>query len=419
MKPLLAILFFSAACVCAQQTTTLAIERGNNTSAVRGSSNGNAEPGNVSRLPIRSLLYPGAATTVVVRFMPWFGDKGHREYGYRSDDRKQVGRQVEDMMSRGIDGAVVDWYGPDAGMKNHVTEMLLHSAEEHGFKLALSEDAGALKECQKGGCDLNQKLIADLRYAMEHFAASSAYLRFNNRPLVTFFGLEKYDIAWDRVAREVPGNPMFLFRNSGGFEHPGGEGAFAWLASESVKPGNPYGLEYLEHFYQVAHRHSDKFVMGSAYKGFDDSEAGWSKGRKIEQDCGRTWLRTFDVINRNFSRKDPLPALILVTWNDFEEGTEIESGIDNCVSIEASLDKDRLHWRTEGSQETLDHFEIFVSQDGTNLTKIAETRASDREFKISQAKLANGSYTLYVKAVAKPSLLNHLSEGVPVQIPGK
>ena len=32
-----------------------------------------------------------------------------------------------------------------------------------------------------------------------------------------------------------------------------------------------------------------------------------------------------------------LPALQLVTWNDYEEGTEIESGIDNCFSLSASV----------------------------------------------------------------------------------
>jgi hypothetical protein len=400
----------------AQNTTTLARESGNNTSAIRSSSNGNAQPGNVSKLPIRSLLYPGATTTIVARFMPWFGDKGHRDYGYRSDDQKQVDRQVEDMMSRGIDAAVVDWYGPDAEMKNHVTEMLLRSAEERGFKMSVSVDAGSLKECRQGGCDLTQKLVADLRYAMEHFAKSPAYLRFDDRPLVTFFGLENYDIDWGRVAREVPGNPMFLFRNSGGFEHPGADGAFAWLASESAKSGNPYGLEYLEHFYKVAEQHSGKFVMGSAYKGFDDSEAGWGKGRKIDQDCGRTWLRTFEVAAHHFNRNHPLPALIVVTWNDWEEGTEIESGIENCVTVRASVDDKRLRWDAEGPGETLDHFEVFSSQDGEKLTKIADRPAHDHEMKLDEARLTPGKYTFYVKAVAKPSLMNHMSNGVVAEI---
>jgi hypothetical protein len=210
---------------------------------------------------------------------------------------------------------------------------------------------------------------------------------------------------------------MFLFRNSGGFEHGGADGAYSWLASEAVKPGNPYGLQYLEHFYEAARKHPDKFVMGSVYKGFDDSEAGWGKGRKIEQDCGRTWLRTFEVIDRNFNQSHPLPALIVVTWNDWEEGTEIESGIDNCISIRAKLSDDRLQWNVEGPIETLDHFEVFATTDGEKLTRVADVPIPDREFPISQAKLPAGKYTFYVKAVAKPSLINHLSNSIAVSIP--
>ena len=408
-----------ASSALAQTTTTLAAETANNTSAIRQSSNGNAPPGNVSKLPLQSLLYPGATTTVVVRFMPWFGDKSHKEYGYRSDDQRQVARQVEDMISRGIDGAVVDWYGPDASFKNHVTEMLLREAEQRGFKVAVSVDSGALKDCQKAGCDLTGKLISDLRYAADHFQRSQAYLRVNDRPLVTFFGLEKYPVDWGRVRQQVPGNPMFLFRNSGAFELPYGDGAFSWIAPETVKPGNRFGFDYLEHFHDVARRHGDKFVMGSAYKGFDDSEAGWGKGRKIDQNCGRTWLGTFDILNRFYNRNHPLPALIVVTWNDWEEGTEIESGIDNCVSIKASADEKSLRWDLDGPKETVDHYEVFASQDGQHLTLVAQRSGKERDIEIAEAKLPPGQYTFFVKAFGKPSLLNHMSNGVPVEIRGQ
>jgi hypothetical protein len=421
LRTLLLLLLFCSAALAQgfHPSTTLASENANNTSAARGSGNGNAPPANISKMPIRSLLYPNATTLIVVRFMPWFGDKGHKEYGYRSDDEQQVSRQVEDMLSRGIDGAVVDWYGPDAGFKNHVTELLLKESERRGFKVAVSEDAGALKECQKAGCDLTGKLIADLRYAAEHFEKSQAYVRIDGRPLVTFFGLEKFPIDWGRVRQQVPGNPVLLFRNSGAFELPFSDGAFSWIAPETVKPGNPYGFDYLEHFHEVARRHSEKFVMGSAYKGFDDSEAGWGKGRKIDQNCGRTWLGTFDILNRFYNERHPLPAVILVTWNDWEEGTEIESGIENCVNVNASADGRRIRWRIEGPKETLDHFEIFAAQDGRNLMLVGRVGPKEDEFDLRSTKLPGGDYTFYVKAVAKPSLTNHMSNAVAANIPGE
>ncbi len=57
----------------------------------------------------------------------------------------------------------------------------------------------------------------------------------------------------------------------------------------------------------------------------------------------------------------------LVTWNDYEEGTEIESGIDNCVSVSAAMAGNSLQWKIAGSEDTIDHYRVYVSSDGQNL----------------------------------------------------
>ena len=95
-------------------TTTLAAETGNNTSAASsfsGQANGNAGAANVSKASIRSLLYGGATTKIYAHLLTWFGRSGHMNVGYRSDDPAQVHRQVEEMISRRIQGAILDSYG--------------------------------------------------------------------------------------------------------------------------------------------------------------------------------------------------------------------------------------------------------------------------------------------------------------------
>ena len=178
----------------------------NNTSAsprVGKSNSGNAMPGNVSKLPIRTLLYRGSTTRIYSRYMPWFGDAHHRDVGYRSDDRQQVSRQVADMLSRGIQGAIVDWYGPGAGLKHESALLVMKESERQGLEFAVSEDAGALGDCEKRGCDVTAELVSDLNYAAEHLEGSPAYIRFQGRPAVFFFGLEKYRIDWRRVRQAV------------------------------------------------------------------------------------------------------------------------------------------------------------------------------------------------------------------------
>ena len=370
-------------------------------------SRGNAAPGKVSKLPIRSLLYPGAQTRIFTRYMPWFGDGHHRDVGYRSDDAQQVARQVADMMSRGIEGAIVDWYGPDSGSKNESTILLRKEAERQGFQFAISEDAGALSGCKPPGCDPIERLISDLRYAADRFESSPAYVRFENRPAVFFFGLEKYSIDWRRVRHSLPGKPLLFFRNSGALSDPDADGAYAWIAPETAGPADPMAIKYLERFYSKAQT-SSKIVMGSAYKGFDDAEASWGKGRVIDQQCGQTWLSTFAETSRFFSSSHQLPALLIPTWNDYEEATEIETGIDNCVRLQARLTQESLTWKVEGMENTIDHYAVWI-QHGSAWTEAADVPPGIHSVMRSQLDLSAEPAAFCVEAVGKASMLNQFS----------
>src|SRR5205814_7469257 len=166
----------------ASPTTTLQAEIANNTSApdsFAGGTNGNGKPGNVSKVPITTLLYPGANTKIYAHYMAWFGRRSHMNVGYRSDDEVQVKKQVEDMISRGIQGAIVDWYGPAATLEDVSTKLVMKQAEAHpGFTFAVVEDAGALvSAAEQSGCDATTQLIADLNYIASTYTASPAYMK--------------------------------------------------------------------------------------------------------------------------------------------------------------------------------------------------------------------------------------------------
>ena len=416
LRLMVAHLLFGATFCLAQSATqnSVSCELPNNTSAspdYRGS-HANIRAANVSKLPIRSLLYEGAETRIYTRFMPWFGDAKHRDLGYRSDEPRQVSRQVSDMRSRGIDGAIVDWYGPKSGSKNESTILLMHEAERQNFEFAISEDAGSLGDCQKRGCNVTDQLISDLTYAAEHFENSSAYVRFQDRPAVFFFGLEKYPIDWRRVRESLPLRPLFFFRNSGTFANPDADGAYSWLAPETVSSSDPMAMQYLERFYSKAQA-SDKIAMGSAYKGFDDAEASWGKGRVIDAQCGLAWLATFALVGHFYSSRHQLPALIIPTWNDYEEGTEIESGIDNCVSVRASISEKDLSWSISGRENTLDHVAI-LAHEPYGWAEIQQRPGKSGSIELRDLHLESGTTTLCVQAIGKPSFVNHSSGPLPL-----
>ncbi len=395
-------------------TTTLTAQTANNTSTASpyvADASGNLGAGNISKVDIRKLLYPGSSTPVYVHFMGWFGTSSHIDVGYTSWDPAQVHLQVDDMLSRGITGAILDWYGPNKWTEESTAHYLRLEAETRNgqFSFALTEDQGALRACASTpGCDLTQQLIADLTYAYNNYEVSPAYLRVNGRPLVFFFDVETdYAINWDQVVAGVPGNPMFIFRNSGGFSRPYSSGSYAWVGFPDSSTN--WGQSYLDNFYNTGLRYSSLSSFGSGYKGFNDALASWGSNRLIPQDCGQTWLASLAEIGKYYSASSQLDFIQLVTWNDYEEGTALETGIDNCVTLAASTTGDTLGWSITGDESTIDHYSVFISSDGENLMPLQDLPAGTHTLNLSTYAFDPGSYTLYVKAIGRPFLKNQMS----------
>ena len=396
-------------------TTTLAAETGNNTSGAptfQAQSNGNAAPGNVSKVPTSTMLYNGSSTAMYAHFMPWFGVSYHMDVGYNSADPAQVKKQVDDMVSRGVAGVIIDWYGPNAQQENASTlAMASEAGSRNGaFQFAIMEDAGAIKNCANtSGCDLTGALISDLNYIAQTYINSPAYIRWNGNPVVFYFGVESYPIDWTRVRANTAPNLQFVFQNSGAFSRSYSNGGFSWVQPSAATSTDPMSLSYLANFYSTAQQYAPKLPVGASYKGFNDTLASWSANRLMQQQCGQTWLSTFQKANSMWSTADQLAFFQLVTWNDYEEGTEIETGIDNCVSVSASVSGSALNWSTTGNENTLDHYTVFISSDGQNLMSLGDFPAGTHSLDLSSFGFNSGTYSLYVKAVGKPSILNHMS----------
>jgi PKD repeat protein len=410
-------------------TTTLAAETSNNTSAAgsfAAQTNGNIGATNISKAPTRSLLYPGSTAKIYAHLVPWFGFGDHMNVGYVSSDTLQVQKQVNDMISRGLDGAIIDWYGRGTFNKNFVfydqaSQAFMHQSELHpGFNFAIMHDAGALKTCAATiGCDVTQTLIDDLNYANVTYAGSSAYVRSGGRPVFYFFGHEAYTIDWTRVRAGVAGNPMFIFRNPSGFSKAQSNGAFSWVAPETVTSTNLMALNYLDSYYKTALSFPSWYSTGSAYKGFNDTLALWGSNRIIDQQCGQTWLASIAETGKYYSTANQMLGIQLVTWNDYEEGSEIESGIDNCVTVSASVAGTVVSWSITGQMNTVDHFTVFASQDGVNLMWLADAATTTSSLDLATFNLNAGNYTIFVKAVGKPSLTNKISAGVQLTVPNQ
>lgn len=469
------------------QTTTLSAATANSTAACGSTgqpsycegtfsgmsdSNGffNAVPGNVSTEDVHELLYPGATTSVLAHFQPWFcmGNSSstgtgtlcgqHIQVGYNSADRATVHGQVNDMLQRGLNGLVVDYYGTalNSGIFDTVTQYInddvsnrCSGAQSCPFYYALMYDQGAFQwtGCPQNGNGVDQTqciisaMSSDFDYMNANYFGSAGYARYSassnqisnsGSPLVFFFVCEEcftnpapnWPTVWSSLQQHVQSygsnTPVlyFLFRNAGGFTHEESDGGFAWV---NWSTSDPYGNSYLTGFYSAAASSSALLTVGANWKGFDESSAPWvtSDPRFMSQQCGTTWLQTMHEIsnNSNFGSSRQLPFTGLVTWNDYEEGTELETGINNCLSLSGTVTGNMLTWTLSfsdpsGSESTVHHYLVYDSVDGENLTQLAKISAGTHSLDLSQFDLSPGAHTLYVKAVGQPFILNQMSTAV-------
>lgn len=399
-------------------TTTLTAETSNNTSAANtftGMANGNIGASNISKVSLKSMMYPGFNGKMYAHLMGWFGPSNHYNVGYSSNTSVQVASQVSDMQSRGFDGLILDWYGPSHGIEDQVAQLLLTEVPKHAnFTWAVMEDVGAIKTCANtSGCDVTAKLISDLTYAYNNYEQSPSYIKINGRPIVPFFGIETISgIDWTRVSASVPGNPIYIWRNAGGFTKPLSGGSFAWVNINKTDPTD-IALTYLDNFYSTSLSYLSKATLATGYKGFDDSAASWGANKLMYQNCGQTWLKSMAETGKYYNASTNVYGVQIATWNDYEEGTEIESGIDNCLSLSASMaGSSQLTWAISGNENTLDHYTVFISADGQNLMQVAEVPTGTYSLDLSQYAFDPATYSVFVKAVGKPSIVNHMSAAV-------
>jgi len=397
------------------------------------------------------------------------------ETGYTSNDSKTIAAQAEDWKRRHFDGAIMTWQG--AGTSEDGATLLLQSylkqndCDSQGcdFQYLIMYDGTSwnynvastgIPGTSGAGCSgktgmvFENCAIAHLRNDMCYMNGTEwgnrAYLKSNGQPVVMNFPNESVIAAtgpapswadvWANIQQwneDLPGNcriapyntdngvPLFVFENDGGFKHQDSSGSYYWIEPAGTDPAadqltlniSPVSLGgTLDHFLDTSLGYTDKMTWSDAFKGFNSSHANWGTGRIMDQGCGQTWIKSLSESNQYFPNS-ALPFLQITTWNDYDEGTEIESGIDNCFTVSGSTTGQKVYWQLNAislsaNLMTVSHIEIYDSLDGQNVSLVATLPAAlSGNWDLSG--LQNGAHTLFVRMVGKNSILNRISDGIP------
>lgn len=270
-------------------------------------------------------------------YQPWFGSQEHINVGYSTLDRVMLERQVEQARSLGISGFLVNWYGQRKQYMDRSYELLQETAAQSGFQVAIQYD----ESVDSPGHETDAVLV-DLKYAYDRYIGPQAgpsrrsYLRYEGRPVLFIFPkTDKTD--WRRVRQVTQSweDPPLLIMKDLGTPYPDAfDGFYAWVNPGSrgwQANGSNWGEQYLTDFYaHMRSRFPEKIAVGGAWPGFNDRRASWSRNRYMDARCGRTFEDSLRLFRRYFDEQHPLAFLLIETWNDYEEGTAIERGLNTC-----------------------------------------------------------------------------------------
>ncbi len=355
-----------------------------------------------------------------------------------------------------------------------------------GFFLILDQGAWHNKACAGAGsnepwCAAN-KMINDLIYAKATYFNQSNYFKdtSTNLPVVAFFQDESDDLSqcnstscryndagntctsqsscfndvYSQVRSWMDTNfgtnayyMVFAYKTGCPALHAYSDGCYLWVQPYVSTTGaagiSTQSQEYTyftqgaaDDFYantqnQTGANGHPALVMGGAFKGFDNWMANWwasTDDKILSQECGQTWLATWSEMNQWYNATtNPLKYMMVETWDDYEEGTEIETGISNC--IDDSLTTATLNLphtlnstftfsdSTWGTINTIHHFTLyyttgsgyFVKANNISPTSICTgTVTLTCNIDLSKYTWTHGThYTLYVQAVGKSGLSDH------------
>ncbi len=297
---------------------------------------GCSNPGPTHALPLKHRA-TGNAPEVIALYEAWFGHPKHISVGYSSHDPAVIKSQIRRAKAMGISAFVVDWYGDREPFIDRGYALMQATAAREKFQVAMmydetNEEDGATDEA-----------LADLTMFHDTYLSSKAsghqaYLTYEGRPVIFIFPKGQHT-DWNKVRSLVnkwSTPPWLIYENLPGPYPDAFDGYYAWInpGGKGWTPdGSNWGEQYLSDFYQTMHsQHSDKIIVGGVWSSFDDSKASWGLNRHISARCGQTFADTSNLWHKYFSADDPIPFVMVETWNDHEEGTAIEDGIPSCAS---------------------------------------------------------------------------------------
>jgi len=295
---------------------------------------------------------------------------------------------------------LISWYGIPKNGK--MTQLWLDAAAKSKTPFSV----GIIINEELFKTNSTAALTAAINSVYSTYCSQPAYFRHTNRPVIGVF-MSNESVDWTAVRKAIPVSVMIMRENA--FD-ANADVNFGWGAVDPAA--------YYDWFYKTSLA-KKTVTMAPVSKGFNDTDPkNPSKGvwgavppRVVPQDNANRWLYTFSSINKYYSTALQLPFVQLVTWNDYQEGTALECGIDAGLKISTNLNGKSVSWTLAGNAKAMHHVEIWATQDGALMQLVHTAQIPDAPaYDLSTLQLPAGSYKIYLALIGIPCIKNAITQ---------
>lgn len=374
-------------------------------------------PAHVSSMDVHTLIPSRPDLRWFAHATPWFGSSSHINIGVNYDTASYAAAMVTDMKNRGFNGVIIDWYGRGS-FEDDVTlkiQSYLDSLTNNTFTFIIMLDQGV-----SGGTGASN-LEAQIEYCQNQYFNDPNYEREpvqTGLPILMFFGVRNDigETAMTQLKAATGGQMVWVEEGTGYLSEPWEDECFEWTDqfNSGVNNSDPFNLTTVTNDFPTI-RNSGKKAFGCMCAHFDGTltkSVSWSMGKYLPSSNGLCEVERAAAINTAIPAN--MTRMQWATWSDWEEGTEVEAGIQNGFSLTGQIVSSNVFsWNiVSGDERTIDHYEVYASTNGVTAALLGFAPAGVHQLSLARSGLSPGGYQLYVDAIGKPCIRDHMSPPV-------
>lgn len=392
----------------------------------------------------------GSVTKLLAHSQGWWNCPGHFNMGKDGQLEVVIAAEAAKMVALGFYGQVMDWTGLDStrtcrlAVADAWAKYLGTHYNTIPLKFGIMMDGnGVATSCATGGVDRTACITGVLEawadYAKLKYTTQPWYLMDKNgHPMIfifideTLWPATNWNTVWANVKTytNLYANSFhYEFQND--FTHTQLDGSYTWMANPQTYDvakqfwwGDGAGTvpTYYNNFYLGCIANPTLDCIGIAKKGFDDGfgfGGGYGGANRVQaQRCAHTLKDTMDLTNTDMFSLAHILEWLGIPWDDVEEGTGAEGGVDSCFStVTATVLGTVVSWSltttdvTYSNVNTLHGFTAYYGKGQGMNVALADISPSATSIDLKNY-IPPGNWKVRIFMKGKPLVTNQLSNSV-------